>query len=226
MQFDTYHVFTVDEHTIEAIGVLEHLSRGELSEIAPVASELIGQVQSRRALYMAALLHDIAKGRGGDHSELGARIAQEVCPRLGMTPGGDRDGLLAGAAPPARQPDRLQARHRGSEDHPRHRRPRAVARAPAAAAGADGGRHARRRAEGVERLEGDPAARGVLAGGGGAGRRAFGAGARRAGGARAGRRRRRCSRPGRRRTGSTSSASAIPATGSPSTPRPMPATRR
>jgi [protein-PII] uridylyltransferase len=86
MQFDTYHVFTVDEHTIEAIGVLEHLSRGGLSETAPVASELIGHVQSRRALYTAALLHDIAKGRGGDHSELGARIAQEVCPRLGMSP--------------------------------------------------------------------------------------------------------------------------------------------
>jgi [protein-PII] uridylyltransferase len=86
MQFDTYHVFTVDEHTIEAIGVLEHLSRGGLAETAPVASELIGQIQSRRALYMAALLHDIAKGRGGDHSELGARIAQEVCPRFGLSP--------------------------------------------------------------------------------------------------------------------------------------------
>jgi [protein-PII] uridylyltransferase len=54
--------------------------------VAPVASELIGQIHSRRALHMAALLHDIAKGRGGDHSELGARIAQEVCPRLGMSP--------------------------------------------------------------------------------------------------------------------------------------------
>ena len=86
MQFDTYHVFTVDEHTIEAIGVLQQLSRGELDEVAPVASELIGQIHSRRALHMAALLHDIAKGRGGDHSELGARIAQEVCPRLGMSP--------------------------------------------------------------------------------------------------------------------------------------------
>ncbi|WP_240048217.1 [protein-PII] uridylyltransferase [Crenalkalicoccus roseus] len=86
MQFDTYHVFTVDEHTIEVIGVLQQLERGELAEIAPVASEIIGHVQSRRALYVAALLHDIAKGRGGDHSELGARIAQEVCPRLGLSP--------------------------------------------------------------------------------------------------------------------------------------------
>lgn len=86
MQFDTYHVFTVDEHTVEAIGVLGQLDRNELAEIAPVASELLGQLQSRRALYVATLLHDIAKGRGGDHSELGAQVAQEVCPRLGLTP--------------------------------------------------------------------------------------------------------------------------------------------
>jgi len=86
MQFDTYHVFTVEEHTIEAIGVLAALERGELNEIAPVASELIGQVQSRRALYVAVLLHDIAKGRGGDHSELGAEVALDLCPRFGLTP--------------------------------------------------------------------------------------------------------------------------------------------
>ena len=86
MQFDTYHVFTVEEHTIEAIGVLGALERNELGEIAPVASELIGQVQSRRALYVAMMLHDIAKGRGGDHSELGAQIALDLCPRLGLTP--------------------------------------------------------------------------------------------------------------------------------------------
>ncbi|HZF76366.1 MAG TPA: [protein-PII] uridylyltransferase, partial [Acetobacteraceae bacterium] len=86
MQFDTYHVFTVDEHTIEAIGVLGQLTRGQLAEVAPVASELIGQIQSRRALYVAVLLHDIAKGRGGDHSELGAEVALELCPRLGLSP--------------------------------------------------------------------------------------------------------------------------------------------
>jgi len=85
MQFDTYHVFTVDEHTIEAIAVLNRLERGELNEIAPVASSLIGQVQSRRALYVAMLLHDIAKGRGGDHSELGAELATQLGPRLGLS---------------------------------------------------------------------------------------------------------------------------------------------
>jgi [protein-PII] uridylyltransferase len=86
MQFDTYHVFTVEEHTLEAIGVLNQLDREELAQVAPVASEVIGQLQSRRALYVAMLLHDIAKGRGGDHSELGAQIALEICPRLGLTP--------------------------------------------------------------------------------------------------------------------------------------------
>ncbi|MBV1795979.1 [protein-PII] uridylyltransferase [Siccirubricoccus sp. G192] len=85
MQFDTYHVFTVDEHTIEAISVLQQLEAGRLGEATPVASELVDQLQSRRALYVAALLHDIAKGRGGDHSELGARIAQEIGPKLGLT---------------------------------------------------------------------------------------------------------------------------------------------
>ncbi len=85
MQFDTYHVFTVDEHTIEAVKVLNTLERGELAEIAPVASSLVDHLQSRRALYLAMLLHDIAKGRGGDHSEIGAEIALKVGPELGLS---------------------------------------------------------------------------------------------------------------------------------------------
>jgi [protein-PII] uridylyltransferase len=86
MQFDTYHVFTVDEHTIEAVRVLDTLDRGELSEVAPIASALMEDLQSRRALYVAALLHDIAKGRGGDHSELGAELALVIGPQLGLAP--------------------------------------------------------------------------------------------------------------------------------------------
>jgi [protein-PII] uridylyltransferase len=85
MQFDSYHVFTVDEHTVEAIRVLDMLEHGELAEIAPVASGLMDQLQSRRALYVAMLLHDIAKGRGGDHSEIGAGIALNVGPALGLS---------------------------------------------------------------------------------------------------------------------------------------------
>ena len=85
MQFDTYHVFTVDEHTIEAIRVLNTIEDGELTEIAPIATGLMEDLQSRRALYVAALLHDIAKGRGGDHSELGAELALTIGPSLGLS---------------------------------------------------------------------------------------------------------------------------------------------
>ncbi len=85
MQFDTYHVFTVDEHTIEAVRVLNALERGELSGVAPVSSGLVENLQSRRALYAATLLHDIAKGRGGDHSELGAELATEIGPAIGLS---------------------------------------------------------------------------------------------------------------------------------------------
>ncbi|MBT5570017.1 MAG: [protein-PII] uridylyltransferase [Alphaproteobacteria bacterium] len=83
-QHDMYHVYTVDEHTIQAIGLLAKIERGELKKDHPVASEVIHKISSRRALYMSVLFHDIAKGRGGDHSVLGARVAKRVCPRLGL----------------------------------------------------------------------------------------------------------------------------------------------
>jgi [protein-PII] uridylyltransferase len=85
MQYDMYHAYTTDEHTIRAIGILSRIEQGKLKEQLPVSSEVIHKVQSRRALYVAVLLHDIAKGRGGDHSDLGAIIALDLCPRLGLT---------------------------------------------------------------------------------------------------------------------------------------------
>lgn len=80
-----YHVYTTDEHTIRAIGILHRIEEGRLKEDLPVATEVVGKIQSRRALYVATLLHDIAKGRGGDHSVIGADIALDLCPRLGLT---------------------------------------------------------------------------------------------------------------------------------------------
>ena len=85
MQFDTYHVYTVDEHTIEAVRVLNALERGELTEVAPIATTICEDLWSRRSLYSAMLLHDIAKGRGGDHSELGAELALTLGPAIGLT---------------------------------------------------------------------------------------------------------------------------------------------
>ena len=84
MQYDMYHSYTVDEHTVFAIGVLHQIETGELKDIAPVASRAVKNVQERVELYVAMLLHDIAKGRGGDHSILGAEVARQVCPRLGL----------------------------------------------------------------------------------------------------------------------------------------------
>ena len=84
MQHDMYHVYTVDEHTIRAIGLLHRIETGDLAEDHPLATEIVHKVASRRALYVAVLMHDIAKGRGGDHSVIGADLALELCPRLGL----------------------------------------------------------------------------------------------------------------------------------------------
>ena len=93
MQFDMYHHYTVDEHTIRAIGLLARIERGDLSGDHPLATQLIHKVHERRALYLSVLLHDIAKGRRGDHSQLGADIARRLCPRLGLDP--DETELVA-----------------------------------------------------------------------------------------------------------------------------------
>ena len=64
---------------------MSRIERGLLKEDHPLATALFARIASRRALYVAVLLHDIAKGRGGDHSELGAEVALALCPRLGLT---------------------------------------------------------------------------------------------------------------------------------------------
>jgi [protein-PII] uridylyltransferase len=87
MQIDMYHHYTVDEHTIRAIGLLSRIEKGELTADHPRSARLIHEVASRRASYVAVLLHDIAKGRGGDHSELGGAVAEELCPRFGLDAG-------------------------------------------------------------------------------------------------------------------------------------------
>jgi [protein-PII] uridylyltransferase len=85
MQFDMYHHYTVDEHSIRAIGLLSAIEKGAQKEDHPLATALFRHIASRRVLYAAVLLHDIAKGRGGDHSLLGAEVARTLCPRLGLT---------------------------------------------------------------------------------------------------------------------------------------------
>ena len=64
--------------------MLHQIETGALAETAPVATRVMPEIESRLVLYVSALLHDIAKGRDGDHSELGAKLALELCPRLGL----------------------------------------------------------------------------------------------------------------------------------------------
>ncbi|MES0023891.1 MULTISPECIES: [protein-PII] uridylyltransferase [unclassified Mesorhizobium] len=86
MQFSMYHHYTVDEHLIRCIGVLAEIERGDGEKVHPLSHTLMpGLEKSREALYVAVLLHDIAKGRPEDHSEAGARIARRICPHMGLS---------------------------------------------------------------------------------------------------------------------------------------------
>ena len=85
MQFNMYHHYTVDEHLLRAIGILSSIESGRLREEHPVASEIIASISNRTVLYVALLLHDIAKGRPEDHSIAGAAVARQLCPRLGLS---------------------------------------------------------------------------------------------------------------------------------------------
>ncbi|MEI6556930.1 MAG: [protein-PII] uridylyltransferase [Rhodospirillaceae bacterium] len=85
MQYDMYHAYTVDEHTLRALGIMHKIDTGESAADLPLAVQVVHKLTSRRALYVAMLLHDVAKGRGGDHSVVGAKLAEKVCPRLGLS---------------------------------------------------------------------------------------------------------------------------------------------
>ncbi|SMX39087.1 [protein-PII] uridylyltransferase [Octadecabacter ascidiaceicola] len=85
MQFNMYHHYTVDEHTIQTISHLAKIERAELDEELPVSASIIKGGINRKVLYVALLLHDIGKGRDEDHSILGAKIVRKVAPRLGLS---------------------------------------------------------------------------------------------------------------------------------------------
>ncbi|WP_244492207.1 [protein-PII] uridylyltransferase [Aureimonas sp. AU12] len=84
MQFNMYHSYTVDEHLLRTVAEMSRLERGVSGEELPVSSAIVHTVKDRVALYVALLLHDIAKGRPEDHSIAGEIIAYELCPRLGL----------------------------------------------------------------------------------------------------------------------------------------------
>jgi [protein-PII] uridylyltransferase len=85
MQFSMYHHYTVDEHLIRAVGELSAVEAGRLTEELPLATKIMPQIAHRTELYLAAFLHDIAKGRGVDHSRAGVEVARALGLRLGLT---------------------------------------------------------------------------------------------------------------------------------------------
>jgi [protein-PII] uridylyltransferase len=84
MQHDLFHVYTVDQHSLQVLRNLRRFLAGEFAHEYPLCSELISDFPRPWVLYVAALFHDIAKGRGGDHSELGAVDAAKFCADHGI----------------------------------------------------------------------------------------------------------------------------------------------
>jgi len=90
MQHDLFHVYTVDQHILQVMRNLRRFAMPELAHEYPFCSRLMTGLQNRWLLYIAALFHDIAKGRGGDHSQLGKRDAARFCRDHGIA-GDDAD---------------------------------------------------------------------------------------------------------------------------------------
>ena len=79
MQFDLFHVYTVEEHTLFVVRNLRRFKQVEAKDEFPLCYELMPQIAKPQLLYLAGLFHDIAKGRNGDHSTLGAEDAYQFC---------------------------------------------------------------------------------------------------------------------------------------------------
>lgn len=85
MQHDLFHIYTVDAHTLLLVSNLRRFRHKEAEKDFPIAAHIIRRLQKPELLYIAGLFHDIGKGRGGDHSQIGARYAQAFCERHGMS---------------------------------------------------------------------------------------------------------------------------------------------
>jgi [protein-PII] uridylyltransferase len=85
MQFNMYHSYTVDEHTLRAVGVIAGIADGRYAEDHPLATAIMPLISDREALLLAMLLHDTGKGGAGGQEKAGARAARQACERLGQT---------------------------------------------------------------------------------------------------------------------------------------------
>jgi [protein-PII] uridylyltransferase len=85
MQYDLFHVYTVDAHSLFVVSNLRRLAMSEFDHELPVVSAIMQQLPKPEIAYLGALFHDIAKGRGGDHSDLGAVDAEAFCLEQGIS---------------------------------------------------------------------------------------------------------------------------------------------
>ena len=85
MQYDLFHAFTVDEHTLNVVSNLRRLALSRFDHEYPDDSIKMQSIENQKILYIAGLYHDIAKGRGGDHSIIGAKEAEKFCLAHGLT---------------------------------------------------------------------------------------------------------------------------------------------
>lgn len=84
MQFNMYHSYTVDEHTLRAVGVIADIAAGRYESEHPLATAIMPLIDDREALYLAMLLHDTGKGGAGGQEKAGARAARQACERMGL----------------------------------------------------------------------------------------------------------------------------------------------
>ena len=84
MQYDLFHAYTVDAHTLFVVSNLRRLAMPKFNHEFPALSQIMQSLPRQEIAYLAALFHDIAKGRGGDHSELGAVDAEAFCLEQGL----------------------------------------------------------------------------------------------------------------------------------------------
>ncbi|MGE0519655.1 MAG: [protein-PII] uridylyltransferase [Candidatus Binatia bacterium] len=83
-QYDRYHIYTADEHTLRAVARLEQLLHGGFKQSAPLLTQVMREIDRIEVLYLAMLFHDIGKGLGGDHANKGAALARTAAERLGL----------------------------------------------------------------------------------------------------------------------------------------------
>ena len=83
-QYDRYHIYTVDEHTLRGVRNIERLRRGEFKGELPLLTSVVREIDDIEVLYLAMIYHDIGKGQGGDHSNKGADLALAAAQRLGL----------------------------------------------------------------------------------------------------------------------------------------------